>query len=164
MIINYLKIALKVLTRHKLFTFISLFGISFTLLILVLITSVIDHTFGPYYPEKKLDRTLSVTMGLLRSESNGMSSGPLFSPWFFNKYVKTLKTPETISLASYGNGIQVYKGERKINMTIKYTDGEFWEILDFDFLEGKPFLYELQNLPLNSRKKTLNILQLSMKD
>jgi putative ABC transport system permease protein len=52
MFLNYLKIALKVMTRHKLFTFISLFGISFTLLILVLITSAIDHTFGPYYPEK----------------------------------------------------------------------------------------------------------------
>lgn len=142
MFINYLKIALKVMTRHKLFTFISLFGISFTLLILVLITSAVDHTFGPYYPEDKLDRTLSVTMGLLTSESNGMSSGPLFSPWFFNKYVKTLKTPETISLASYGNGIQVYKGERKINMSVKYVDGEFWEILDFDFLEGKAFSKE----------------------
>ena len=101
MFLNYLKIALKVMTRHKLFTFISLFGISFTLLILVLITSVLDHTFGPYYPEKKLDRTLSVTMGKLISESNGTSSGPMFSPWFFNKYVKSMKTPETISLSSF---------------------------------------------------------------
>jgi putative ABC transport system permease protein len=139
MFLNYLKIALKVMTRHKLFTFISLFGISFTLLILVLITSAIDHTFGPYYPEKKLDQTLSVTMGLLTSESNGTSSGPLFSPWFFNKYVKSLKTPKTISMSSFHNPIQVYKGERKINMGLKYTDSEFWEILEFDFLEGKSF-------------------------
>ena len=57
MLKNYLKIALKVLVRHKLFTFISLFGISFTLLILILITSLIDHTFGPEPPETKLDRT-----------------------------------------------------------------------------------------------------------
>ncbi len=139
MLLNYLKIALKVMTRHKLFTFISLFGISFTLLILVLITSALDHTFGPYYPETKLDRTLSVTMGLLVSESNGTSSGPMFSPWFFNKYVKSMKTPESISLSSFHNPLQVYKGERKINMGLKYTDSEFWEILEFDFLEGKPF-------------------------
>lgn len=125
--------------RHKLFTFISLFGISFTLLILVLITSALDHTFGPYYPEKKLDRTLSVTTGILHTETNGMSAGPLFSPWFFNKYVKTLKTPETISLSSFHNPLQIYRGERKINLGLKYTDSEFWEILDFDFLEGKPY-------------------------
>jgi len=139
MFLNYLKIALKVMTRHKLFTFISLFGISFTLLILVLITSIIDHTFGPYYPEKKLDQTLSITMGLITSDSGAAGSGPLFSPWFFNKYVKTLKTPKVISISSYHNPIQVYKGERKINMGLKYTDSEFWEILDFEFLEGKPF-------------------------
>ncbi|MDP8200709.1 MAG: ABC transporter permease [Candidatus Tenebribacter burtonii] len=139
MFLNYLKIALKVMTRHKLFTFISLFGISFTLLILVLITSIIDHTFGPYYPEKKLDQTLSITMGLITSDSGASGSGPLFSPWFFNKYVKTLKTPKVISISSYHNPIQVYKGERKINMGLKYTDSEFWEIMDFEFLEGKPF-------------------------
>ena len=127
------------MTRHKLFTFISLFGISFTLLILVIITSAIDHTFGPYYPEKKLDRTLSVTMGLLESNDSGTSAGPLFSPWFFKKYVKSMKTPAIISLSSFHNPIQVYKGERKINLGIKYTDIEFWQILDFDFLEGKPF-------------------------
>ncbi len=139
MLLNYLKIALKVMTRHKLFTFISLFGISFTLLILVLITSALNHTFGPYYPEEKLDQTLSITMGMLRTESDGTTSGPLFSPWFFNKYVKTLKTPKNISIASFHNPIQIYKGERKINMGLKYTDSEFWEILDFDFLEGKAY-------------------------
>ncbi len=136
---NYIKIAFKVMLRHKLFTFISLFGISFTLLIIVLFTSALDHTFGPHYPEKKLGRTLSVTMGMLRSKSGGTSSGPLFSPYFLNKYVKSLKTPEQISLASFYNPIVVYKDKKKLKLGIKYTDSEFWDILDFNFSEGKPF-------------------------
>jgi len=98
MLKNYIKIAIKVMMRNKLFTFISLFGICFTLLFLVLITSAIDHAFGPHYPEKKLGRTLSVTMGLVRSKGGGISSGPLFSPYFFRKYVKSLKTPEKIDV------------------------------------------------------------------
>ncbi|MCK5331747.1 MAG: ABC transporter permease, partial [Candidatus Marinimicrobia bacterium] len=97
MLKNYFKTAFKVLWRHKLFTFISLFGISFTLLILIVIASFVDHTFGPVTPEKKLDRTLSVTMSILKSKSGGMAAGPLFSPYFLKRYVKSLKTPELVS-------------------------------------------------------------------
>jgi len=139
MIKNYFKIALKVMMRHKLFTFISLFGISFTLLILILVTSALDHTFGPQYPEENLGKTLSVTMGSLRSVTGGESSGPLFSHYFLTKYVRSLKTPEKISISSYHNPIVVYKDKKKLNLGIKFVDSEFWDILTFNFLEGKPF-------------------------
>lgn len=139
MIKNYIKIALKVLLRHKLFTFISLFGISFTLLILVVITSFIDHTFGPIAPEKKLDRTLSVTMAHMVSVDGGTWSGPMLSYYFLNRYVKSLKTPELISISSFHHPTVTYLGNKKINLDLKFTDSEFWEILEFDFLEGKAF-------------------------
>jgi putative ABC transport system permease protein len=136
---NYIKIALKVMMRHKLFTFISLFGISFTLLILILITSIIDHTFGQQYPEGNLNRTLSVTMGLLRTPSDGVTSGPLFSHYFLTKYVKSLKSAEAVSISSFHNPLVIYKDKKKLNFGIKYVDSEFWDISTFKFLEGKPF-------------------------
>jgi len=139
MLKNYFKIALKVMMRHKLFTFISLFGISFTLLILILITSVIDHTFGPQYPEGNLNRTLSVTMGRVRTPSGSDSSGPLFSHYFLTKYVKSLKSAEAVSISSFHNPLVIYKDKKKLNLGIKYVDSEFWDILTFNFLEGKPF-------------------------
>ena len=139
MLKNYVKIAFKVLRRHKLFTFISLFGISFTLLILIVISSFVDHTFGPVEPEKKLDRTLSVTVGILTSEKGGQQRGPIFSPYFLNRYVKSLKTPELVSLSSFHNSTVTYKNKRKHKFAIKFVDAEFWEILDFNFLEGSGF-------------------------
>jgi len=139
MLRNYVKIAIKVLLRHKLFTFISLFGISFTLLILLVITSLIDHSFGTMPPEKKLDRTLSVTYAFLHSTKGGMSYGPLLSYWFHDKYVKSLKTPEYISISSFHSPIITYKGNKRMVLDMKFADGEFWKILDFEFLEGKPF-------------------------
>ncbi len=139
MLKNYIKIALKVLRRHKLFTFISLFGISFTLLILVVISSFVDHAFGPVEPEKKLDRTLSVTVGILRSKEGGSARGPLFSPYFLNRYVKSLKTPELVSISSFHNSIITYKNKRKHNFALKFVDAEFWQIMDFNFLEGNGF-------------------------
>ena len=139
MLKNYLITALKVLRRHKLFTFISLFGISFTLLILIIVTSFIEHTLGPVAPEKKLDRTLSVTMARLETKDGGTWNGPILSPWFFEKYVKSLKTPELISLSSFHRPAIVYKEKKKLNLDVKYVDAQFWGILDFDFLEGGPF-------------------------
>ena len=58
MLKNYLKIAFKVLLRRKFFTFISLFAISFTLVVLMVVTAMLDHIFGPMPPENKRDRTL----------------------------------------------------------------------------------------------------------
>lgn len=146
MLKNYFKIAFKVMLRHKLFTFISLFGISFTLLFLVLITSFLDYGFGPVTPEKKLDRTLSVTMGTLWYKTGGISAGPLFSPYFLNRYVKSLETPAAVSISSFASTVTEYYGNKKIEMGIKYTDGEFWQILDFNFLEGRGYtVQEVEN-------------------
>ena len=59
MLKNYLKMAIKVLLRRKFFTFISLFGISFTLLVLTVVVALFDHAFGPFPPEVNQDRTLT---------------------------------------------------------------------------------------------------------
>jgi putative ABC transport system permease protein len=139
MLKNYFKLAWKVMMRNKLFTLISLFGICFTLLFLILITAVVDYTVGPVEPETRLGRTLSVTMGTLYTESGSNTMGPLFSPWFFNKYVKTLQTPEVVSMSSYYNPNVLYHNEKKIKFGIKYTDAEFWQINDFSFIDGSPF-------------------------
>ncbi len=139
MLKNYIKIAFKVLWRHKLFTFISLFGISFTLLILLVIAAFADHTLGPVAPETDLERTLSVTVGIVNYKSGGIAGGPIFSPYFLNRYVKSLKTPRYVSLSSFHNPVVTYQDKRKFSFDLKFVDGEFWEILDFDFLEGRPF-------------------------
>jgi len=82
---NYIKIAWKVLLRHKLFTFISLFGISFTLLILVVITSFVDHTIGSEAPESKQSRILSITYFRLSTPDGGSWNGPVVSYYFLDK-------------------------------------------------------------------------------
>ena len=60
MLKHYLVLATKVLLRRKFFTFISLFGISFTLVVLMVVTAIFDHTFAPMAPEVRQDRTLYV--------------------------------------------------------------------------------------------------------
>lgn len=142
MLKNYFKIAIKVLLRRKFFTFVSLFGISFTILILMVVVSLVDHSLGKHAPETKIDRTLAVFHTTIRTESSGNIQGPLLSYYVMNKYIKSLKTPETVSLSSFFNSVITYKDNKKIEYLIKYTDAEFWDILEFTFLEGRPFTTE----------------------
>ncbi len=53
MLKNYFKIAIAVLKRRKFFTFISLFGISFTLTILMVGVAFLDKVISPDYPDYK---------------------------------------------------------------------------------------------------------------
>ncbi|MDB5157511.1 MAG: FtsX-like permease family protein [Mucilaginibacter sp.] len=137
MLKNYFKIAIAVLRRRKFFTFISLFGISFTLTILLVLTAFIDKVVGDNYPDKKRDRSLYVSR-LSQEGKNTMSSGPL-SFYFLSHYAGSLKTPVKIAISSGFNGTNTYVNNKKIAVNYKYTNAEYWDILEYDFLEGKAF-------------------------
>lgn len=137
MLKNYFKIALVVLRRRKFFTFISLFGISFTLTILMVLTAFIDKVVGDKYPDKKRDRLLFIN-NLEEKGKDAMNSGTL-SFYFFNHYVRSLKTPAKIGISSFFSGTNTYVNNKKIALNYKYTNADFWDVLDFDFIEGKPF-------------------------
>ena len=70
MLKHYIVLATKVLLRRKFFTFISLFGISFTLLVLTIATAMLDHAFGPAAPETRQDRTLAVQFAMMYGPHN----------------------------------------------------------------------------------------------
>lgn len=137
MLKNYFKIAIAVLRRRKFFTFISLFGISFTLTILLVLTAFIDKVVGDNYPDKKRDRSLYISR-ISQMGKNTMSSGPP-SYYFLDHYARALKTPVTIAISSGFNGTNTYVNNNKIAVNYKYTNAEYWDVLDYDFLEGKAF-------------------------
>jgi len=144
MLLNYIKIAWKVLLRHPFYTFITLFGISLTLTVLMVLTSFLDHLFGTHYPETKRDRSLYIMQMVQRdSARSGRNTGPM-SFKFLTNFAKTLKTPERVTICTFYNTSNAYVGSQKIKLNTKFTDADFWRIMDFEFLEGKP--YNEQNI------------------
>jgi len=138
MLKNYLKIAWKVLLRRKFFTFISLFGISFTLMILMVATAMIDHVTGPATPETRMDRMLFVNFIQMTNTQNGLMK-TLPSYYYINQYVKSMQTPEKVAVSSMTKGVNSYVNNKRLSLDLKYTDANFWDILEFKFLAGKPF-------------------------
>lgn len=143
MIKNYLKVALKVLARRKFFTFISLFGISITLLVLLVMAAIFDHSLAPHSPETRSDRTLGVYQMEMRGKENVNDSEPGYG--FLDRYVRplaALPAVERVSIVSSPQTAVSYVGGRKIESQLRRADGELWKIMEFEFLEGGPFTPE----------------------
>jgi putative ABC transport system permease protein len=139
MLRNYFKIAIAVLRRRKFFTFISLFGISFTLTIVLVVAAFVDEKFSAGYPDINRDRELFVAKMDLRSSKNASSIGAGPSYYFINHYVSALKTPAKIAILTNGSPATTYiHGKKQVN-SVRATNDQFWEVLGFIFIEGKPY-------------------------
>lgn len=137
MIRNYIKLALKVLARRKFFTFISLFGITLTLVVLMIATAILDNAFSPRAPESRFDRALVVyTIGIY-GDRGGMTGGPGYK--FVDKYVRGLRDAEAVSVFSAFDRAVLYHDGQKIETLVKHTDGPYWRIVDHKFVEGGPY-------------------------
>ena len=137
MLNHYLVLAVKVLMRRKFFTFISLFGISFTLLVLTVVAALFDHSFGPGAEEPLQDRTLYAGRAVMYAKDNTWSSNGGFK--LFDRSARDLPGVERLSLYENSHTVHSYLDGRKVSSGLKRTDDEFWRILQFEFLEGGPF-------------------------
>lgn len=137
MLKNYLKIAFKVLLRRKFFTFISLFGISFTLMVLMVVTAFFDHAFSPLAPETQYRRTLGVQFACMYGPNSIWNSSAGYK--LLDRYARGLDGVERLSIFSNTQTVNSYVNGQKIASWLKRTDGEYWNILQFTFLEGGPY-------------------------
>jgi putative ABC transport system permease protein len=140
MLKNYLKVALKVLGRRKFFTFISLFGISVTLLVLLVATALLDYVFAARAPEIHADRMLGVYDLSMDGPNDSERSQPGYA--FLARYVRPMtKLPsvERVSLVTAARTVVSYWNGRKLESLLRRADSDFWQVLGFDFVEGGPF-------------------------
>jgi len=137
MLTNYLKIAYKVLLRRPFFTFVSLFGTSITLLVLVLVAAMMDNLLAPMPPEVNLDRTLHITRMAMRGEQNEWTGNPGYG--FLDRYCRDLPHVTRMAIFSDGSEVATFVAGEKIVSRMRRTDAQYWKALDFTFLSGKPY-------------------------
>ncbi len=139
MLKNYLKMAVKVLLRRKFFTFISLFGISFTLVVLMVTVAFFDHCFAPFPPEVNQDRTLACRR-LNGRGPQAINYGPGYR--LLDQYARNLPYVEVTSFCTRTGVVVSHLNGERIGLSAKRTDGEFWRVFQFNFLEGAPYSKE----------------------
>ena len=166
MLKNYLKLAWRVLSRKKFFTFITLFGISFTLMILMLITAYMQAEFGSRAPMGNQDDlivleyltmqrthydTTTVIDTIYESEvavydttydtrRTGRSvSITTFNAELLNDNFRNLESVKESSIFNTGNSYDVFVNNSKLQISTNHCDETFWNIFNFKFIEGRPF-------------------------
>ncbi|MEM9544557.1 MAG: ABC transporter permease [Bacteroidota bacterium] len=163
---NYIKLAWRVLSRKKFFTFIMLFGISFTLMILMLITAYMQAEFGSRAPMKNQDDmvvleyitlqrvnydTIAVVDTLFENgvavydttydyKSAGRSMNrSYFNPDLLIDNFRDLKTVKETTIFSTNSLFDVFVNNSKIQIQVNHCDERFWDVFNFEFIEGRPF-------------------------
>jgi len=166
MISNYIKLAWRVLGRRKFFTFISLFGISFTLGILMVIFSFLQGELGTNAPNSNKDDL--VIVNTLRLQRIHYDTIPVIDTVMLNGVEVFDTTMETRSRGSMrwnsnmNNGIgeeflsdlpsaqnrtvfnsdaqyDVYVNGVKLTLQTLFSDANYWEIFDHNIIEGRAF-------------------------
>lgn len=168
MFANYIKLAFKVLARKKFFTFISLFGISFTLMILMLIASFLESEFGsnpPISDNKRLVFIPSIALLYYESDTikkidtvqqNGLSvydtsyqvkrreeassiSMSTISRRVLDRHYSHVEGVEHATFLSPHMTFDVYIHNSKLTIATTLADAQYWKVFDFVFEEGRPF-------------------------
>lgn len=132
-----LRLAVKVLLRRKFFTLISLFAISVTLVVLMVAAALLDHVVGAMPPESRQGRMLNVRWGAMSGENNE-AIGTL-GYGFLDRFVRPLKRAEAVSIHSEPDSAVGWVRGEKVTSWLKRTDGIFFRVFDFTFLEGAPY-------------------------
>ena len=137
MLKHYLTLAWRVLWRRRFFTGVSLFGISLTLVVLMVATALLDHTFAPMAPEVRQARTLVIFNGTMTGPRSTWRDGAGFQ--LIDRYARNLANVERVAVISFPEDVFSYPGGTRVQSSLRRSDAEYWRILDFDFLEGGPF-------------------------
>jgi len=166
MLKNYLKLAWRVLSRKKFFTFITLFGISFTLMILMLITSYLQAEFGSRAPmgnqndmvvleyltlQRVLYDTITVVdtiyeSGIAKYDTTRsfQSAGRNISKSSFHEDIlidnfRDLVSVKESTIYSADSQYDLFVNNSKLQIKVNHCDERFWNVFNFEFIEGRPF-------------------------
>jgi putative ABC transport system permease protein len=142
MLKNYFKIFLKVASQNKLFTFLSLFGISLTIMFVMIFSMTISKITSGSGPEKDLNKIIFCQRVKTRDTHNGKVVGGYSisscGRSLCEDHLKNVKSADIISMYLSGSWEFIHNGKYQLRLQ-NYTDAEYWNIFHYKFLQGRPY-------------------------
>ncbi len=137
MLLNYLKVAIRNLSRHKLFTFINIFGLALSMSVCMMVLISIKDQIGydTFHPDAS--NTYRVITQLTSKEGNNFrfASSPLpLSPLLRKNYgfVKNI-------VRIYAVGApQAIAADKTLTIKSAYTEPDFFKVFGFTLVTGDP--------------------------
>ena len=135
---NYLLTAYKVLLRRRFFTFVNLFAVALTLAVLTVVIALLQNYLKPMGAESRSDHYLTVESASISTEdgSNSWTSHPGYR--MIERHFLPLEEPDLVGFSTEASPGTVFVEGRKITPLVSQTDANYWKILNFSFVEGRP--------------------------
>lgn len=138
---NYIKQAIASLRQEPVVGWMSIGGTALAIFLIMVIVMIDEVKVIPYSPESNRGRWLVnkfLSIDLLNADGN--SNGPM-GEQVVNEVFRQMKTPEAVTAYSCGYKVASAKSETKPprRIDVKGTDGDFWRVMDFNVLYGKPY-------------------------
>ena len=108
-----------------------------TLVVLMVAAALLDHVVGAMPPESRQGRMLNVRWGQMSHEHSRWSGTLGYR--FLDRFVRPLKKAEAVTVHSEPAPVVGWVRGEKVSSWLKRTDGVFFRVFDFTFLEGVPF-------------------------
>lgn len=137
MIGNALRTAVAVLRRNLFFTGVSLFAICFTLTVLMTVATLVENLERPGAPSTRPETLVTVEGAQMWGNENDWTGNPGYK--LLDGVLRDLPGVERVTLFT-NTGTRLYwRDGEKVELQIKFTDGEFWKVYDFPLLQGRVY-------------------------
>ena len=148
MIKNYLKSAIHSLWRRKWFSLLTLVSIAISLVGVILISTYWNMLTAPIKPETNKSRIFYLQKEFVNKDNGAKlhfyDTNGAITKAFYQNLKSSLVGVEISSMVSGNVSLTdlLINGSGK-SFTFRNTDGDFFKIFDFDFIDGKPYTNEM---------------------
>ncbi|WP_029906579.1 ABC transporter permease [Prevotella sp. 10(H)] len=144
---TYFKQAIEILKLNKFVSIITIIGTALAIMMIMVLIVTDSIKNISIAPENNRDRTLYIKdlSKKGKKEERAWNGGVSYAD--YKNYLSELKSPEyTVVIDNTWNGgnfmVKENEGNQRFMTNTKMTNADFWKVMSFSFIEGRPFTQE----------------------
>ena len=136
---QYIKLTWFQLKQQPIISTVSILGTALSICLIMLFVMMKQVKVAPIAPESTRDRFLHTMLCAAEKGEENSTSG--MSIGTFHAVFGNLTTPEAGTSYDIFTSVALANipGQYGIPADVKGTDGNFWKVFDFNFIDGKPY-------------------------
>ncbi|MCW3110130.1 MAG: hypothetical protein JWQ09_4636 [Segetibacter sp.] len=136
MLQNYLKIGWRNITKHKLFSFINIFGLAsgMTVCMLAMIKIKDAYDYDTFHPNSEKSYRIITNLNRKNGEHFLCASSPLPLASYLKNNYNTIDKSSSV----YFSGYEVTVDDKKLSAKEAFVDADFYTIFGFKLISGTP--------------------------
>lgn len=125
------------LRKNRFFSFLSLFGMSIPIMIIMIMVLKVEMSIHPGGPEQQNEEMLFLNQVKINKHEGGHAWGGVPLDWIEKHFRKALP-PNSLAFSATGSA-SFFDQHQARDLSLRYTNASFWQVFDFHFLRGKAF-------------------------